>query len=374
MAKKDVKTNLLNHSEAKVRLLGEYLKRYLNIICNDGYTKRIKIYDLFCGEGLYENGGEGSPLVALRQVKDIHFVNVAKSVSIPKIDCHFNDIDGNKVEKVKQAVKDKTLYYPEFGEIEYATNDYQVEYENLLEILPKLKSQTQKAFIFIDPYEYKHIKTNQIKNLMAKGNAEVLLWLPTQFMYRFATNGTPEALKDFIEELVPFKDWKESDSVWNFVSQLKEGFQAFLGDKLFVDTFTIQKDVSTVLCLFFFTSQIKGFEKLLVAKWEIDTEQGKGWDYAGNQPSLFHEQKTNPLEEKLKEFLKGNKRHNGEVYEFTLRQGFLPKHTNEIFYNWQNNDKIDVITASGEKARKKSFYVAYNYYRDDNKKVSFKLK
>jgi hypothetical protein len=47
MTKKDVKTNLLNHSEAKVRLLGEYLKRYLNIICNDGYTKRIKIYDLF---------------------------------------------------------------------------------------------------------------------------------------------------------------------------------------------------------------------------------------------------------------------------------------------------------------------------------------
>jgi hypothetical protein len=113
---------------------------------------------------------------------------------------------------------------------------------------------------------------------------------------------------------------------------------------------------------------------MLEAKWEIDTEQGKGWDYAGNQPSLFHAQKTNPLEEKLREFLNGNKRHNGEVYEFTLRLGFLPKHTNEIFYNWQNNDKIDVVTATGEKARKKSFYVAYNYYRDENKKVSFKLK
>ncbi len=57
MAKKDVKTNLLNHSEAKVRILGEYLKRYLNIISNDGYTQLIKIFDLFCGEGIYENGG-----------------------------------------------------------------------------------------------------------------------------------------------------------------------------------------------------------------------------------------------------------------------------------------------------------------------------
>lgn len=69
MIKKNVKTNLLNHSEAKVKLLSEYLKRYLNIISNDGYTEKINIYDLFCGQGLYEDGGEGSPLVALRKVK-----------------------------------------------------------------------------------------------------------------------------------------------------------------------------------------------------------------------------------------------------------------------------------------------------------------
>ena len=304
MKTKDIKTNLLNHSEAKVRLLGEYLKRYLNIICNDGYTRRIKIYDLFCGEGIYDNGGEGSPLVTMRQVKDIHFVNVAKTVNIPKIDCHFNDIEIKKVEKVKRVIKEKSLYYPEFGELEFSSNDYQIQYENLLTTLPKLKLENQKAFIFIDPYEYKHIKASQIKNLMAKGNAEVLLWLPTQFMYRFASNGTPEALKDFIVELIPnFNEWRPGN-VWNFVLQLKEGFQAFLGDKFFVDIFTIQKDINTVFCLFFFTSHIKGFEKMLEAKWEIDTEQGKGWDYSGNQPSLFHDQKTNPLEEKLREYLK----------------------------------------------------------------------
>jgi three-Cys-motif partner protein len=371
MAKKDVKTNLLNHSEAKVRLLGEYLKRYLNIICNDGYTQRIKIYDLFCGEGLYDNGGEGSPLVALRVIKDIHFVNVSRSTAIPKIDCHFNDIETDKVDKVKQVIKEKTLHYDEFGEINFSSTDYQLIVEDLLKALPKMKKQ--KAFIFIDPYEYKHIKASQLKALMAQKNAEVLLWLPTQFMYRFASNGTPEVLKDFIEELVPYKDWEESQSVWSFVSQLKDGFQANLGNEFFVDTFTIQKDVSTVFCLFFFSSHIKGFEKMLEAKWEIDTEQGKGWDYSGNQPSLFHEHKTNPLEDKLLEFLKSKKRTNGEVYEFTLRQGFLPKHTNEIFYNWQNNNSLDVLLADGEKARKKSFYIAYNYYKEDSKKVSFKI-
>lgn len=374
MTKKDVKANLLNHSEAKVRLLGEYLKRYLNIICNDGYTKRIKVFDLFCGEGLYENGGEGSPLVTMRQIKDVHFLNVAKSNSIPKIDCHFNDIEESKIKKVEQSLKDKSLYYPEFGELEFSTEDYQIQYEKLINKLPKLKPLNQKAFIFIDPYEYKHIKASQIKNLMSKGSSEVLLWLPTQFMYRFASNGTPEALKDFITEIIPnFDKWRPGN-VWAFISELKVGFQNFLGNHYFVDTFTIEKDKNTVFCLFFFTSHIKGFEKMLEAKWEIDTEYGKGWDYTDNSPSLFHEYKTNPLETKLKEYLKGNKRNNGEIYEFTLRQGFLPKHTNEVFYNWQNKGDLEVILANGEKARKKSFYIAYSYYKDDNKKVTFNIK
>jgi three-Cys-motif partner protein len=261
MTKKDVKTNLLNHSEAKVRLLGEYLKRYLNIICNDGYTKRIKIYDLFCGEGLYENGGEGSPLVTMRQIKDIHFVNVAKASTMPKIDCHFNDIEESKVKKVEQSLKDKSLYYPDYGDLQFSTEDYQIQFEKLLAELPKLKTLNNKAFIFIDPYEYKHIKATQIKNLMSKGNSEVLLWLPTQFMYRFASNGTPEALKDFITEIIPnFSEWRPGN-VWNFISELKLGFQNFLANNFFVDTFTIQKDTNTVFCLFFFTSHIKDLKK-----------------------------------------------------------------------------------------------------------------
>ena len=112
---------------------------------------------------------------------------------------------------------------------------------------------------------------------------------------------------------------------------------------------------------------------MLEAKWEIDSEQGRGWEYLGNQPSLFFQDKTNELEEKLLEFLK-TKRFNKDVYEFTLRQGYLPKHTNQIFEEWQKNDTFEVYLLNGEKARKKSFYIRYFKPNDvDNKKVYFKL-
>ena len=165
MTKRDVKLNLLNHSQAKVRLLNEYLKRYLNIISNDGYTERIKIYDLFCGQGLYEDGGEGSPLVTLRQIKNTYYSIISKKQNkTPKIDCVFNDINSSKIELLKAAIKAKSLHYNEIGTIDFTTNDYKDEVEKLKKDLTSL--QNQKGFIFIDPYGYKDIKSEQIKALL----------------------------------------------------------------------------------------------------------------------------------------------------------------------------------------------------------------
>lgn len=368
------KTNLFDHSEAKIRLLGEYLKRYLNIISNDGYTEEINIYDLFCGQGLYDNGGHGSPLVTLNQVKNTYYSLISKKPNkLPKINCHFNDIDTSKIEILRNAIKSKSLHYEEYGNLKFSSNDYKDEVDKLKVLFQKFKKQ--KAFLFIDPYGYKDIKSEQIKLLMdSNKKSEVLLWLPTQHMYRFSKNGIPEALLHFIEELTQYKEWKESDSVWKFINQLKTGFQSYLGENYFVDNFSIKKEENTVFCLFFFTSHIKGFEKMLEAKWEIDTEQGRGWEYTGNVATLFSDNKTNELEEKLKIFLASNKKFNSDVYEFTLRQGFLPKHTNQIFEQWQQNNTLLVTLANGEKARRKSFYIKYYKSTDsDNKKVYFTL-
>lgn len=376
MKKKNIKTNLLNHSEAKVQLLGKYLKRYLNIISNDGYTENINVFDLFCGQGEYENGGEGSPLVSLREIKNAYYISIAKKpIKKPKINCHFNDIDENKIEILNNAIKNKSLHYNNIGELKLTTNDYLIEVQRLSKLFKTYKNE--KGFVFIDPYGYKEVKAKHIKQLMdCNKKAEVLLWLPIQFMYRFSKNETPESLQNFINELGLTSKIENLNNVWDFIYLLKSGFQNYLGDNFFVDNFSLKKEENSVFCLYFFTSHIKGFEKMLEAKWDIDSEQGKGWDYGGNQPSLFFEHKTNPLVEKLETFLKEKPRTNGETYEFTLRQGFLPKHTNEILADWQQIGKLSVKLSNGENARKKAFYNSYNYYKNpvDYSKVNFIIK
>ncbi len=109
--KKSSQLIMMDHSKAKVELLEKYLQKYLSIISNDKFTEKINLFDLFCGEGIYENGGEGSPIVALKVLKDLHFINKAKNNKIPKVDLIFNDTNINKIEKLKETIIQKKLHY-----------------------------------------------------------------------------------------------------------------------------------------------------------------------------------------------------------------------------------------------------------------------
>jgi three-Cys-motif partner protein len=218
-------TNLFEHSEAKVNLLGEYLKAYLPIIAHAGFTKQIHLYDLFCGEGLYENQGEGSPLILLKTVRDF-YANYTGKPMIPKVNFYFNDIEADKIEKLKNVIEEKQLYQKKWGELHFTTERYEDKLPQVISHIKTLNGKKEKAFLFIDPYDYKSIRASQIKDLMCK-ETEVLLWQPTQFMYRFAENGTPQALTDFLSEIMDYMQLKNVPSIWDFIHQITDGFRNY---------------------------------------------------------------------------------------------------------------------------------------------------
>lgn len=368
----DAKNILKPHSEAKVKLLSKYLNIYLSVIGNVDYVKRIKIYDLFCGEGLYDNDKEGSPLVILKALEELYYSSLEKEKKIPIAECHFNDIDHDNIKKLKEVVEAKSFSYPKLEDIVFTVGDYREEIKKVINYFEQYKYT--KGFIFIDPYGYSDIRFSEIKTLLNKGNTEILLFLPIQFMYRFDNDAAPSALINFIKELsINYSEWQNPNNPRKYVSQLTGAFRDYLGDKFFVDTFLIEKDAQTVFCLFFFSSHIYGFEKMIEAKWEIDPQRGKGYTYKGNNPELFSP--IYELESKLKKFIEDGKRTNGDVYVFTLRLGFRPKHATDIFKAWQKkqNSNFKVIDSKGNEARKNSFYIKYDDYKNNYSKVHFKL-
>ena len=66
MKEKDPRTNILPHTQAKLDLYKGYLEHYLRILCHSEFCKKINLFDIYCGVGIYDDGKMGSPLLAIK--------------------------------------------------------------------------------------------------------------------------------------------------------------------------------------------------------------------------------------------------------------------------------------------------------------------
>jgi three-Cys-motif partner protein len=373
MQQPDPKIHLLEHSEAKLKLYDIYLAKYLNILARTPYVEKIFIFDLLCGEGIYEKGEKGSPIMALETIKDHYFSN---NRSCPNISIWFNDIGQSeiehgvtKIERVKRF--GEKIFRPQNVNVEFRQEDYKDLYPRAVQLVNS--TYRAKGLFFIDPYGYKAIKPEDIRNMLEGGNTEVLLWLPASFMYRFANTVTRsdfkggEPLKDFIIALFG-KNPPTFKSVYDFIEQITGSFRAYLRElEIFVDTFTLERGGGNVYSLFFFTSHIKGYETMLSTKWEMDENRGKG--HTIDKALSFSEIQLEGYPQKLRSFIASAEfRTNDEIYKFGLKNGFLPKHTNQIIKEGKKEEIIEIFYLDGLSAR--GNHIKYNSPR----LVGFRIK
>lgn len=331
---------LEDHSKAKIELYKRYLSIYLNIIARVEFIDKIYLYDLFAGEGVYENEEKGSPLVAIQCIKDHYFAN---GKSCPNTDVYFNDYgqseiepDKSKIDRIRSLVQKQ--FVPPNVKIHYTETSYSEIIHEVLRNIQKI-SKSERALLFIDPWGYKEIKPTDLRTLLQNGCTEVLLFLPVYHMYRFADKAIKEGdkfpggrpLEKFL--LTLFRDERpNTKSPLLFIDSLSEQFKAFLQIR-YTDTFVIERDKGNFFCLFFFTNNKKGYQKMLEAKWAFDENEGKGFMINDNpgQIGMFEVVEMNNYFFKVKDFLKENINiTNIELFEFGLSNRHLPKHTKMV--------------------------------------------
>ncbi len=304
--------------------------------------------------------------MALETIKDHYYSN---NRSCPNITIWFNDIGQSeieygvsKIERVKRF--GEKIYRPQNVNVDY----FQEDYESICLKAIKLVNSTfrAKGLFFIDPYGYKAIKPEDIRNMLGGNNTEVLLWLPASFMYRFANTVTHydfkggEPLREFIFALFG-NNPPTFKSVYDFIEQITESFRAYLRDlEIFVDTFTLERGGGNVYSLFFFTSHIKGYETMLATKWDMDENRGKG--HTIYKSLSFSEIQLEGYPQKLIAFISSAEfRTNLEIYKFGLENGFLPKHTNNLLREWKKDEKVEVISLDRQPVR--GNHIEYNSKR-----------
>lgn len=385
--KKNSQNTMLAHSRAKVEFYEKYLERYLPILSLSKYISTINIYDVFCGKGVYENGGEGSPVRALKAIVDAK----KKFPSSTKVALRLNDKDELNIESVRQYIAQAVPGYEQYCDVKFAHVDAEKLLDNMTGWMQGTKND-ERNLLFIDPYGYKTIHKETLKGLMRNGKTEIILFLPVSFMHRFkdyaleADTETIAPLRRFTEEFFPeghpMRNVDEEMNVHEYIDCLKDAFS--YGGKYYTSSYQIEREKGKFFALFFMTSNLLGFEKILEVKWNLDEEDGNGFVLAKASPyvqmSLFEDdfaeakrqEHSKRLREAIVDYLK-EPRDNSQLYEFVLRKGYLKQHGNGILKQLQDEGRLEVVdTASGNAARKGSFYLTYEAAKTP--KVRFILK
>lgn len=377
--KADVKNTMQIHSQAKVEFYKTYLERYVAVLCQSKHINHIRIYDVFCGMGIYEDGGKGSPVVAYDTIKSVFEThNIANNTEIELV---INDKSDTRIAKVKEYIESNKHSY-------CRVRPYNLEIGQLLEIIvPEINNtiSNTRNLVFIDPYGYKDIKKELLLELMNNGRTEVILFLPISHMQRFTNAAIQdevsitqyEPLRDFVYSFFPDTNHPIRQNTVKAIDYIKYVANALkFNDKFFATSYFIERDRANYFALFFMSSSIFGFEKILETKWKLDEEHGGGFRLPEKDQTLnifadefaleTKNENARRLREVLEEALKLPKTNN-DIYELVVRNEFLPKHANEVLKDLQNiNPKFSVIEIStGKKARKNAFYLTYKNYNTE---------
>ncbi len=339
-AKQSTHQILADHSAAKVRGFSYYLGIYLNILGKTGTVDSVYLYDLMCGEGEYADQREGSALKGLREV--LRYISEYPAETL-HINYLLNDAGMSGVEPGRRKidrVKEKAsliLFRPEAAErltVAYRALPLANVMSQAIDRVQRLKPFREKALLFIDPWGYKDIRTDDLKAALAGGQSEVLLFLPIEMMWRFTSKAYHEdfeggqALQDWLKDLFPEALPTFAD-VHDFIEQFRSRLQKRI-DVRYSSRFTLQAANRNTYSLFYFTSNRKGLQKMLESQWKEDPDEGSG--HRANQNfNLFKPGEIAGYPAHVHAYLAAApSRTNEDLLDFGLDKGFLPKHTADV--------------------------------------------
>lgn len=358
---------LADHSAAKVSVFTYYLGVYLNILGKVPSMQRVHVYDMMCGEGEYVDGRQGSALAGLRRVLQyfIDFPNETLKVNYVLNDAGESDVEKGrlKIDRVRERAEEIQFEPSAKGRIKvhYTAVPCDIVMNKAISKIQQIHAYKEKVLLFIDPWGYKDIRINDLKEALEGGHAEVLLFLPSEMMYRFARKAYHEkfeggeVLQYWLLELFPEK-LPNFSSVHDFINQFKHRLQVRI-DANYSSRFTLETSQHNTYSLFYFTSNRKGLKAMLEAQWKQDQHTGSG-HRTEQSFTLFAPAELTNYPARIESFLAFNQIcTNEDLLEYGLKEGFLPKHTNEVLKALTAKGRLVVTAQDEQPIRKNAFYL-----------------
>ena len=291
------------HTAAKHVILRKYLNAWLPKLTK--YNGRVIICDGFAGPGVYSEGEEGSPVIALNAFLEHSYRDKMKA----EIKYIFIESDKERYESLCQVIDEMKV--PDTVGVTPIHDEYERAFGQILDYLDEEESVLAPTFAFIDPFGISDVPLEIIDRLMAHGSCEVFITFMVSYIHRFLSR--PE-FEPHCDRLFGCGDWREANDLKGheretylrglYQRQLENGETGVGAEYV---RFFIMKDTNnkTIYDLFFATNHESGIDSMKDAMWKVDQTGAYSFSDATDpdQETLFSNE---PDWDQLFDLLKAN--------------------------------------------------------------------
>lgn len=258
--------DLEEHTKVKHEILKHYLEAWFPILA--GGFQQMAYVDGFAGPGVYSNGQDGSPIIAIKTAN-----NHVQKEKFKKIIFEFIENDPETVEKLRKTLEKEIPRGSLPKNFQYKVHEGKFE-EKMQGIISRLKHEKNiPTFVFIDPFGYKVIPMQIIEDIMSHEHYEVLITFVSGFINRFGGLN-----RKAMKELFGNDSWKEVQKSEKFtyskknVKKFLDHYENSLRTKAkYIRSFEMINSTGNVSYhLVFCTNHLKGMEVMKRAMYKED--------------------------------------------------------------------------------------------------------
>ena len=267
------------HTQVKHEILRRYLGAWFGILGQRIHG--IMYLDGFCGPGRYKGGEDGSPIIALKEA--MKQTTLLKSSEVVFF---FIDENSDRIEHLKQEIS--LLSIPSNFKLIVETGEFQCVLQQVFDQARRVNSNLVPTFAFIDPFGFKGLSFDLVKQLLKNPHTEVFVNVMIDSVNRFIEHPDPQTQQHIIDLFGTRQALDVIRSGGDRMAALRRLYLAQLQKHaLFVRYFEMRDERDRVLYyLFFATNHPLGHARMKEAFWKVDPSSGFRFSDATNPNQL----------------------------------------------------------------------------------------
>jgi len=264
------------HTKAKHQMLSRYLGGWYPILSS--WNGRVVFLDGFAGRGRYNDGAEGSPLIALRTLLDHQYFARMREREFVFLFIEANRQNAQSLEREIDAFKAARAPWPRSVKAYVINEKFDVTANTMLGTLREQKKNLAPTFAFIDPFGYSGLPMAVLAELLSYPRAELFVNFMVGHVQRFIKRDGQENAMRSLFGMDVHEILNGYDGQADRVRYLRAAYDRQLRERAgfdYVQSFGMINDTGNIgYYLFHGTRHRQGVKLMKDAMWKVDPGGG----------------------------------------------------------------------------------------------------